>query len=323
MKFIKNFDTQQQFNNFVLDENNTPNTSLIEELVGTSTSAILFTPQIIPHNYANDYFTLVAIDNCAFIFTCSDGELSYSLNNGNTWSEYISSTENLDDEHYIYVAAGNKILFKGHNFSCSGHSCGEESTFDIYEGNNSPFALEPSNQRFNVEGNIMSLLYGDNFIGQSELIDLSGSQDGKMFNYLFESSTTLISAKNLILPATTLAEYCYCDMFCGCSSLIEAPQLPATQLAEYCYYQMFASCSSLTTAPDLLATTLESNCYVEMFSGCTNLEYVKCLGYYYDDGSTSDWLNDVSATGTFVKDQYTDWDTGSSGIPEGWTVQNA
>ena len=46
MKFVKKFETEQQFNNFTLDENNTPNVSLIEELYATG--GIVYTNQIIP-----------------------------------------------------------------------------------------------------------------------------------------------------------------------------------------------------------------------------------------------------------------------------------
>ena len=70
-------------------------------------------------------------------------------------------------------------------------------------------------------------------------------------------------------PAMT--EFCYRNMFTGCTSLTTAPELPATMLAYGCYYRMFFDCTSLTTAPELPATTLVQNCYSEMFVGCTSL----------------------------------------------------
>ena len=50
-------------------------------------------------------------------------------------------------------------------------------------------------------------------------------------------------------------------MFSNCTSLTSAPSLPATTLADYCYEDMFYGCTSLTTAPSLPATTLATNCY--------------------------------------------------------------
>ena len=95
------------------------------------------------------------------------------------------------------------------------------------------------------------------------------------FCSLFYLNTQLRTAPSL--PATTLASYCYRQMFSGCSSLTQAPALPATTLASYCYLQMFSGCSSLTQAPALAATTLADNCYQEMFSGCTSLTQAPVL----------------------------------------------
>lgn len=110
--------------------------------------------------------------------------------------------------------------------------------------------------KYNVGGNITTLL---------------GDMKEKYARNLFRSSGGLINAKDLILPATTLAEYCYCSMFDSCDSLITAPELPATTLAGWCYSYMFAGCSSLTTAPELPITTLEKYCYEGMFSYCASL----------------------------------------------------
>jgi hypothetical protein len=88
---------------------------------------------------------------------------------------------------------------------------------------------------------------------------------------------------------------------------------------------MFRGCSSLTTAPTLPATTLEGGCYDSMFSGCAKLNYIKMLA---TDISATDclanWVDGVASTGTFVKHtNMTSLPTGTSGIPTGWTVQNA
>ena len=87
------------------------------------------------------------------------------------------------------------------------------------------------------------------------------------FYKLFASkNNTLTTAPEL--PATTLTEYCYSDMFNGCINLTKAPELPATTLTKYCYNNMFKDCTVLTTAPDLPATTLADHCYYNMFNGC-------------------------------------------------------
>ncbi len=124
---------------------------------------------------------------------------------------------------------------------------------------------------FNVGGNINSLLYGDLFNGDIEFPSNVGTYT---FTKLFGSSTTLINANNLLLPATTLVNYCYNGMFSYVTSLTSAPALPATTLAQSCYYEMFYHCTSLTSAPALPATTLANGCYNSMFKECYNLTTV-------------------------------------------------
>ena len=196
--------------------------------------------------------------------------------------------------------------------------------------------------RFEVEGNIMSLVSGRQFTG-------STSVGSYQFIKLFYNISGLTSAENLVLPATTLRRECYEDMFMDCINLIKAPkilpattlkyqcyrgmfeycsgltttpELPATTLASECYAAMFADCKNLTAAPVLPATILVDYCYVEMFEGCRKLKSVTCyatdMGYY----STYSWLNNVSSSGTFTKPLGISWERSASGIPRGWTIVN-
>ena len=147
--------------------------------------------------------------------------------------------------------------------------------------------------------------------------------DDNCYSYMFYGCTSLTTAPEL--PATTLAEFCYGQMFYGCTSLATAPNLPATTLTGYCYNSMFYGCTSLTTAPELPATTLVSRCYYSMFYGCTQLNYIKCLAKsgINSNNSTTDWVKNVSSSGTFVRAQGASWPTSANGKPSGWTVQDA
>ena len=127
------------------------------------------------------------------------------------------------------------------------------------------------------------------------------------------------------LPATTLANACYIQMFKKCISLEKAPELPATTLAQNCYSGMFEDCNSLTEAPELKAATLQKYCYRYMFQNCTNLSFIKCTATNISASSClTDWTKNVSSTGTFVKaSTMNSWPSGKSGIPSGWTIQDA
>ena len=160
------------------------------------------------------------------------------------------------------------------------------------------FILPSSSGDFNVGGNINSLLYGDSFNGQTEFPSGVGTNTfSRLFDY--SSNTRIKSAEQLLLPATTLANWCYLYMFKNCTSLTTAPMLPATTLTEGCYYGMF--------------------------NGCTSLNYIKCLATNISASDcTTSWTNGVDSTGTFVKNtNMSNWTTGTSGIPSGWTVQDA
>lgn len=146
---------------------------------------------------------------------------------------------------------------------------------------------------------------------------------------MFGGCKSLLSAPKL--PATKLSNACYVLMFSSCDNLRTAPELPAMDLKEGCYIGMFANCKSLTESPVLPAVNLATNCYGGMdmgqlgdggmFSGCTSLSMVTCLAENISDEFTGNWLNNVAAQGTFVKAPGVEWPTGTSGIPEGWTVE--
>ena len=143
------------------------------------------------------------------------------------------------------------------------------------------------------------------------------------YSRMFEWCSSLTTAPEL--PATVLAESCYYYMFLNCYSLTTAPELPATELVKSCYNQMFYRCTSLTIAPELLATELADSCYYYMFYNCTNLNYIKCLATNIPANiCTSNWVNGVSSTGTFIKHpDMNNWNTSVNGIPSGWTVVDA
>lgn len=140
---------------------------------------------------------------------------------------------------------------------------------------------------------------------------------------MFEVCSSLTTGP--LLPARLMKNSCYRLMFEGCTSLVQAPDLPATALDEYCYSGMFWGCTSLTVAPELPATVLKYNCYEQMFDTCTSLNYVKCLARNVGEGIDFcySWLYDVSPNGTFVRYPGETWYRWESGIPEGWTVQDA
>lgn len=234
------FYNESKINGWNFDNNNITkvyrNNAVVYQKITTGDTP---TPPV-PPTPSQNYLTFVAKENGTFQFTNS---VDYSVNNGSTWTTLAANTATPT------ITSGNKILWKA-TLTPSSSGIGRFS----------------STGQFDVEGNEMSLLYGDNFVGED---DLTGKNNA--FFGLFSGCTNVVSAENLSLPATTLAQSCYYYMFYGCTNLTTAPELPATTLASSCYNSMFYDCTSLTTAPVLSATTLAQTCYSNMFRGCTNL----------------------------------------------------
>lgn len=243
-------------------------------------------------NVINNYLTIEALED-ELTVSLTYSTCLYCIDGNNKWKL-------LDTGKSITINKGQTISFKDalyNNFI----GCGN-------------FVV---NKKFNLVGNVMSMLFGDN---AKNIFDLSNYSNA--FINLFNNCSTLQSVSSDFLPATILSESCYSGMFQGCTSLTEAPELPATILASYCYSYMFGDCTSLVTAPALPATSLAQSCYQKMFLNCTKLNYIKALFTTTSTtANTSNWVNGVSSTGTFVKSKDATWNvTGNNGIPNGWTV---
>jgi len=248
--------------------------------------------------YTKQYLTFEAIDDCVFTFTMDANlttacipSISYSVDGGKTWT----TTENVDSQEVVVttptIAAGKTILWKSNAVQL----CTQPDSGNV--GSNIPltnagFSTFKSTGKHNIYGNIMSLLYGDDFADKTTFKEyVSTGYGAGAFTYLFGWNYSweeyedhpeyfnekIISVKNLILPATTLAPYCYFGMFLSCNEMIDCPELPALNLATGCYCEMFYLCESLLEPPTLPATTLAQGCYREMFASCRSMLYPPVL----------------------------------------------
>ena len=291
-----------------------PSAKCIYELVYGS-----YTPPM--HDYSKDYLTIEANED-GLTASLSVNACEYCVDGDGNWKTLSAGTSTES------INSGHTLSFRGNLTPNSSKGIG---TFTI-------------NKKCNLKGNCMSMLFGDNaadnyslsgknyafyklFYNCSNIVNVSSNflpattLTDYCYQYMFYGCTSLTSAP--ALPATTLYGSCYTGMFAGCTSLTSAPALPATTLEDDCYGGMFSNCTSLTTAPVLPAKTLTTDCYNNMFKGCTSLNYIKCLATDISAyNCTYNWVDGVAATGTFVKAAgMTGWTTSSSGIPNGWAVE--
>ena len=126
-----------------------------------------------------------------------------------------------------------------------------------------------ASKNFIVGGNIMSLSNNTTYTNEHISFTTGTSQN---FAGLFKNSTKLINAHDLLLPVNVLKNFCYKEMFAGCSNLTNGPaELSATLLAESCYESMFSGCSNLINTPDCKANSSWKRCFKNMFSGCSKI----------------------------------------------------
>jgi len=255
------------------------------------------------------YFAMANKDEyygCDISFTAATtgDKLYYSRDYGQNWSEY---TEPIETEY------NENILFKGQLTANGSNGIGKFATTGM----------------FNVYGNVMSLIYGDNFSGNTAM-----TADYN-FAHLLEDCDRLMDAHELILPSTTLMPHCYDSMFKGCDSVTELPTLKATTLAEGCYSYMFYGTEAITSLDSdyLPATTLAANCYSHMFeaSGLIVTPYLPattlvsgCYDYMFANNDdmcfvqsnftttpgtayTNNWLDNVSEQGVFIFNANAPW----------------
>ncbi|MBR5695029.1 MAG: leucine-rich repeat protein [Paludibacteraceae bacterium] len=199
---------------------------------------------------AANYLTLTAMVDGAYFSKSVTGSanpnIEYSLDDGQTWTELAKKAVTLEK-------VGDKALLRG--FNPEGFSFGINSYTSFVL--NSPIA---------ASGSVMSLIDG---VGETDTIPNAGC-----FYRLFYKCPGLTFVPEL--PATTLAESCYAEMFNNCE-ISYAPALPATKLAKDCYNGMFDGCSYLNQAPELPATTLAEGCYQNMFRKCRNITSAPAL----------------------------------------------
>ena len=196
-----------------------------------------------------NYLTIVALED-GLTAKLSRNACEYCVDGDGNWKALTANTNT------EAINTGQTLSFRGNLTPASSKGIGR-------------FTISKS---CNLEGNCMSMLFGDDAVDNNSL-----SGKDYAFYQLFGWCSLIKSVSSGFLPATTLAESCYKDMFLYGNNLITTPELPATTLASSCYESMFSNCTSLTTAPELPATSLSKSCYDGMFQYCTSLTTAPAL----------------------------------------------
>lgn len=244
-------------------------------------------PVPVPVDPSLEYFYVEAV-SAGSVTSTKDCSWSRDLE---TWTTYSGT---------ISVSAGDKVYFKATSASWTGQHI-------------------KSSAAYKVGGNISSLLVGDDFptSGAAGLTDYT-------FCDFFNGDTNITDASALVLPMTQTYNSSFKSMFHGATSLVHAPALlPATSLGNQSYRNMFNGCVNLEDTPVMVDSSVKSGAsgvYSNMFTGCSKVTSITCLTSWYSSGQFGSWVSGVNGTGQFTKKSTTVWDSGTSGIPSGWSV---
>lgn len=206
-----------------------------------------------------DYFTIQAREAATTIsFPAKYQDAAYGLqysSDGSNWTN-VSETSSFE------LAAGNSVMVRGKGSK--------------YQNSDGTAPLFTSSAPCYIYGDIMSLFCtvdGDVYTKKT----VFGGSNNNALEGTFKNMTNLDihPARPLLLSATTLANYCYQQMFAG-SSITRAPEFNnetgafATDIPTQACDRMFQGCTSLSAAPELPANgTIASKGYYGMFDGCT------------------------------------------------------
>jgi len=189
-------------------------------------------------------------------------DIKYTINGG----EEQTISKNTEGSYDIVVKKGDVVQLYSTNTTLGGGGGGiaARATTRSVDDGAKHINIRPS-MKTEIYGNVMSLLKG-----KDNLEDATEIEGKNAFYGLFAGADKLVSSEDreLVLPATTLKEGCYDNMFTGCKNIEKAPELPAP--------------------------TLVKDCYSGMFAGCSKLSEVKCLATDVSaEGCTDGWLADA------------------------------
>lgn len=280
-----------------------------------------------------EYFTIEAIENGTNVYfkrhVDSDGDpvtLSVEIStDGETWTQKSSGAN--PGTLLTTLNAEQKVYIRGNNATYGSKDDDDDPNGSSIYGDKDFYAY----------GNMMSLVDGENA--------LKGIYSTTLGYYTFAcffEGTNVCShpTKNLILPAKSLNDFSYAEMFFNCSKLVKAPDIFATRFARYCMKLMFYGCASLEVPPKILYIDTDSsfyNCaklkrspillcsdiYGFSFDNCPNVCEIICLGTTISEYASHNWGRGRCPAETGVIYKLPDVEAWNEiTLPDGWVLKD-
>ena len=216
--------------------------------------------------------TINFLHNRTALGDVGDLTIQYKIGNGN-WTNFTSSTGGTS----INVGRGNKVQFRGDNAKYGALPL----SYNTFSG---------STAVFKAYGNVLSL------VNSTSYPQLNSLDEQYMFNRLF-AGTKMTTAENLVMDVDSVAMHACSSMFEGCTALTKSFEMPAATLTNSCYNEMFKGCSSLNHIRCYATDISAYNCTYNWVSG------VSATGTFVKHTSMTGWStgNDGIPTGWVVQ----------------------
>lgn len=283
-------------------------------LLGDGTTEIyssVVSESTVEHDYAREYFTIKNesdTTNQIYLVAENSGALaniSYSTNNGSTWSSVYSATGT--GGFIANLGVGQKVLVR--------HS----GTMAVKVGDTYYANSFRATGDISVSGNINSLLSMGSFYPITREYYPSFS-----FYRLFINGQ-VVSAKNLYFGSIPLKENAMNSMFRANARLVDVPDLSGISGVERMgMYMAFAGCPIQKGANLRNIRTVGDRGLQSIYENCSYLSeaYAPSVSSW-NTSNMNNWLNGVSATGVVFKPSTLTIPTGlKSGVPTGWTTED-
>ena len=204
-----------------------------------------------------------------------DGKITVTFNGGITLENDIHYTinggaeqtiaKNTEGSFDITVKKGDVVQFYSINTSLGGSAVAAARGMTRAVDSGTKYINIKPSMKTEIYGNVMSLLKGKDNLDSE---DAETIEADNAFYGLFSGADKLVNSeeRELVLPATTLKDGCYQDMFSGCKGIEKAPELPAPTLVKDCYSGMFADCSKLSEVK-CLALEASLDCLKDWLTG--------------------------------------------------------
>lgn len=181
---------------------------------------------------------------------------------------------------------------------------------------NEALPIFESTGKINVAGRLLNAISHDG---------LHSGEEG-LFKQLFKGIPVVDASRLTLENPFYGSSGWYSELFMNCTDLKYAPNeilvaglggSPKSNLLERTFY----GCSSLLKSPIINASTLTSTggAFNELFFGCSSLSEITISLGFTPSSIGTDWVSGVAPTGVFISNVQ-GIESGSNGIPEGWTV---